>query len=133
MLKKIRVIDYNLLRSKGVHFDRLNLNRLVKYPTENRIHFAVKSQVFYILRTMGHDVLTEFEITGFGIGDILDLSTKVTCQYEIETTLKSAKHQKTIQKYARKGLDIIIVFTPKLPSDEYERYKYLKDVIIVPD
>ncbi|UCE74596.1 MAG: hypothetical protein JSV56_02540 [Methanomassiliicoccales archaeon] len=133
MLKKIRVIDYNLLRSKGVHFDRLNLNRLVKYPTENRIHFAVKSQVFYILRTMGHNVLTEFEITGFGIGDILDLSTKVTCQYEIETTLKSAKHQKTIQKYARKGLDIIIVFTPKLPSDEYERYKYLKDVIIVPD
>jgi len=133
MLKKIRVIDYNLLRTKGVHFDRLNLNRLVKYPTENRIHFAVKSQVFYILRTMGHDVLTEFEITGFGIGDILDLSTKVTCQYEIETTLKSAKHQKTIQKYARKGLDIIIVFTPKLPSDEYERYKYLKDVIIVPD
>lgn len=133
MLKKIRVIDYNLLRSKGVHFDRLNLNRLVKYPTENRVHFAVKSQVFYILRTMGHDVLTEFEITGFGIGDILDLSTKVTCQYEIETTLKSAKHQKTIQKYARKGLDIIIVFTPKLPDDEYERYKYLKDVIIVPD
>ena len=132
-MKKIRVIDYNLLRSKGVHFDRLNLNRLVKYPTENRIHFAVKSQVFYILRTMGHDVLTEFEITGFGIGDILDLSTKVTCQYEIETTLKSAKHQKTIQKYARKGLDIIIVFTPKLPSDEYERYKYLKDVIVVPD
>jgi hypothetical protein len=133
MLKKKRVIDYNLLRSKGVHFDRLNLNRLVKYPTENRVHFAVKSQVFYILRTMGHDVLTEFEITGFGIGDILDLSTKVTCQYEIETTLKSAKHQKTIQKYARKGLDIIIVFTPKLPGDEYERYKYLKDVIIVPD
>ena len=133
MLRKIRVIDYNLLRSKGVHFDRLNLNRLVKYPTENRVHFAVKSQVFYILRTMGHDVLTEFEIVGFGIGDILDLSTKVTCQYEIETTLKSAKHQKTIQKYARKGLDIIIVFTPKLPSDEYERYKYLKDVVIVPD
>jgi hypothetical protein len=40
---------------------------------------------------------------------------------------------KTIQKYARKGLDIIIVFTPKLPSDEYERYKYLKCVNIVPD
>jgi hypothetical protein len=62
---------------------------------------------------MNHDVLTEFEITGFGIGDILDLSTRITCQYEIETTLKSARHQKTIQKYARKGLDIIIVFTPK--------------------
>jgi pentose-5-phosphate-3-epimerase len=82
---------------------------------------------------MNHDVLTEFEITSFGIGDILDISTRITCQYEIETTLKSAKHQKTIQKYARKGLDIIIVFTPKLPFDEYERYKYLKDVIIVPD
>ena len=82
---------------------------------------------------MKHDVLTEFEITGFGIGDILDLSTRINCQYEIETKIRSAKHKKTIQKYARKGLDIIIVFTQKLPSDDYERYKYLKDVIIVPD
>ena len=79
------------------------------------------------------DVLTEFKITGFGIGDILDLSTKITCRYEIETRLQSAQHKKKIQKYARKGLDIIIVFTLKLPKDEYERYKYLKDVIIVPD
>ena len=81
---------------------------------------------------MKHDVLTEFEISGFGIGDILDLSTRITCQYEVETTLKSAKHEKTFQKYARKGLDIIIVYTPELPKDEYERYKYLKDVLIVP-
>ena len=132
MLKRIQVIDYNLLRAQGVTFDRLDLNKLIKYPTEDWKHFAVKSQLFYILRTMGHDVLTEFEITGFGIGDILYISTRIICQYEIETTLKSAKHQRTIQKYARKGLDIIIVFTPKLPSDEYERYKYLKDVLIVP-
>ncbi len=82
---------------------------------------------------MDHDVLTEFEVTGFGIGDVLDMSTRITCQYEIETAMRSAKHHKKIQQYARKGLDIIIVFTPKLPSDEYERYKYLKDVIIVPD
>ena len=132
-MKKMRVIDYNLLRSKGVTFNRLDMNKLIKYPTENWEHFTVKSQIFYILPTMNHDVFTEFEITGFGIGDILDLSTKITCQYEIETTLKSAKHQKTIQKYARRGLDIIIVFTPKWPRDEYERYKYLKDVIVVPD
>jgi len=54
-------------------------------------------------------------------------------RYEIETAMRSANHRKKIQQYARKGLDIIIVFTPKLPNDEYERYKYLKDVIIVPD
>jgi hypothetical protein len=133
MLSKKKFIDYNLLRTKGVSFNYLDMNKLIKYPTENWEHFAVKSQIFYILRTMNHNVLTEFEITGFGIGDIIDLSTRITCQYEIETTLKSAKHQKTIQKYARKGLDIIIVFTPKLPNDEYERYMHLKDVIIVPD
>ena len=128
-----KIIDYNLLSIKGVTFDRLDINKLIKYPKESWEHFAVKSQIFYILRTMNHDVLTEFEITGFGIGDILDLSTRITCQYEIETRLRSAKHHKTIQKYARKGLDIIIVLIPKLPNDEYERYKYLKDVIIVPD
>ena len=128
-----KIIDYNLLRSQGVTFNRLDINKLIKYPSESWQHFAVKSQIFYILRTMDHDVLTEFEITGFGIGDIIDISTRITCQYEIETKIRSAKHKKTIQKYARKGLDIIIVFTPKLPKDEYDRYKYLKDVIIVPD
>lgn len=133
MLSKKKFVDYNLLRSKGVSFNSLDMNKLIKYPTENWEHFAVKSQIFYILRSMNHNVLTEFEITGYGIGDILDLSTRITCQYEIETRLRSARHQKTIRKYARRGLDIIIVFTPKLPKDEYERYIHLKDVIIVPD
>ena len=128
-----KIIDYNLLSTKGVTFNRLDINKLIKYPKESWEHFAVKSQIFYILRTMDHDVLTEFEITGFGIGDILDISTRITCQYEIETAIRSSKHHKTIQKYARKGLDIIIVLIPKLPSDEYKRYKYLKDVIIVSD
>jgi hypothetical protein len=128
-----KIIDYNLLSTKGVTFNSLDINKLIKYPKEGWEHFAIKSQIFYILRTMDHDVLTEFEITGFGIGDILDISTRITCQYEIETAIRSAKHKKTIQKYARKGLDIIIVLIPKLPNDEYERYKYLKDVIVVPD
>ena len=132
-MSKKKFIDYNLLRTKGVAFNRLDINKLIKGPKENWEHFAVKSQIFYILRTMNHNVLTEFEIKGYGIGDVLDLSTKITCQYEIETRLRSARHNQKIKQYARKGLDIIIVFTPKLPSDEYERYKYLKDVIIVPD
>ena len=122
-----------MLHTKGVRFNRLAINKLSKNSNESWEHFAVKSQIFYILRTMDHDVLTEFEITGIGIGDVLDITTKITCQYEIETAMRSAKHRKKIQQYARKGLDIIIVFTPKLPQDEYERYKYLKDVIIVPD
>ena len=128
-----KIIDYNLLSTKGVTFNRLDINKLIKYPKESWEHFAVKSQIFYILRSLTHDVLTEFEISGYGIGDILDLSTRTTCQYEIETKLRTAKHNQKIQQYARKGLEIIIVFTPKLPSDEYERYKYLKDVVIVPD
>jgi hypothetical protein len=109
------------------------MNKLVKSPSENWEHFAVKSQIFYILRALNHNVLTEFEITGFGIGDLLDLSTRTTCQYEIETKIRSAKHKKKIQQYARKGLEIIIIFIPKLPKDEYERYKHLKDVIILAD
>jgi hypothetical protein len=133
MLSKKKFIDYNLLRTKGVTFNRLDINKLIKGPKESWEHFTVKSQIFYILRSLTHDVLTEFAISGFGIGDVLDLSTRTTCQYEIETRLRTTRHNKKIQQYARKGLEIIIVFTPKLPSDEYERYKYLKDVIIVPD
>jgi hypothetical protein len=133
MLSKRKFIDYNLLRTKGVSFNRLDINKLIKSPSENWEHFAIKSQIFYILRSLNHDVLTEFEISGFGIGDVIDLSTKITCQYEIETKIRTAGHKKKIQQYARKGLDIIIVFIPKLPNNEYDRYKYLKDEIIVPD
>jgi hypothetical protein len=129
----MKFIDYNLLRTKGVSFNRLDINKLIKSPSENWEHFAVKSQIFYILRAMNHDVLTEFEISGFGIGDVIDLSTRITCQYEVQTKIRTAGHNKKIKQYARKGLDIIIVFIPKLPKNEYERYKYLKDVVIVPD
>ena len=130
---KKKIVDYNLLKTKGVFFDRPDINKLVKYPTENWLHFAVKSQIFYILRSMNHDVLTKFVINGFGIGDIIDLSTRLTTQYEIETNLKSAKHQDKILKYARRGLDIIVVYTKHLPRDEYVRLRHLKDVIVVPD
>ncbi len=79
MLRKRKIIDYNLLRTKGVTFNRLDMNKLIKSPSESWEHFAVKSQIFYILRALNHDVLTEFEISGFGIGDILDVSSRITC------------------------------------------------------
>jgi hypothetical protein len=82
---------------------------------------------------MNHNVLTEFAIKDYGIGDVLDLSTKLTCQYEIETRLQSGRHKKKINTYIRRGLEIIIVYTPKLPKDEYERYKFLRDEVVIPD
>ena len=130
---KKKFVDHNLVKMKGVSYERLDMNKLIKHQNENPLHFAVKSQIFHILRSMNHDVLTEFEIDGYGIGDVLDLSTRLTTQYEIETAVKSAKHRDKILKYARRGLDIIVVNTKHLPRDEYVRYRHLKDIIVVPD
>lgn len=126
------------LNNKGVEFENFDVNKLTKHPAEELRHFAVKSQLFFILRDMGHDVLTEFRIkwinngNGFGIGDILDLSCHLPRHFEIENGSKKHQQEK-INMYIRNGIDIQIVDINKLPEDEYQRYRHLRDVVVIED
>ena len=70
---------------------------------------------------MKHDVITEFEITGMGIGDIFDLTTAT--QYEVETTSYSKFLRRRKEDYARDGVEIIVVPLAKLPEGMKEREK----------
>lgn len=77
---------------------------------------------------MKHDVVTEFEITGMGIGDIFDLTTAT--QYEVETTCYSKFLQRRKEDYARDGVEIIVIPLAKLPVGWKERERALGEWVI---
>ena len=76
---------------------------------------------------MKHDVVTEFEITGMGVGDILDMTTSV--QYEIETVSYPKYIQDRAKQYERIGAEVIVIPIRKLPDDIKEREKALIEYI----
>jgi hypothetical protein len=98
------------------------------HSTETLDHWLTKAIIFRLLRKMKHDVVTEFEITGMGIGDIFDLTTST--QYEIETTSYSKFLQRRKEDYARDGVEIIVIPLAKLPVGWKERGRALGEWVI---
>ena len=100
------------------------------FPGESFKHWMAKCCLVYLLRKLGHEILTEVEITGCGIGDILDLTTNV--QYEIELSHSKGVRNSKIDLYKRFGTEIIIVDCHNMPMDLKELVTFL-DPYIVPD
>ena len=94
-----KIIDHRGYKMRGILYLPQDLNRLKMFSKESIDHWLTKALVFRILRMAGHDVVTEFEITGMGIGDIFDLTTSI--QYEIETTSYPKFLQKRAEQYRR--------------------------------
>ncbi|MDO9538215.1 MAG: hypothetical protein Q7J68_07845 [Thermoplasmata archaeon] len=94
------------------------------HTLESLDHWITKALLFRMLRKMKHDVITEFEITGMGVGDIFDLTTSV--QYEIETTSYSKFIQRRKEDYSRVGVEVIVIPLARLPEDVKGREKALE-------
>lgn len=124
-MKKIK--DNWILCRRGVVYLDEDINKLKMFTKESLDHWITKALTFYILRKMKHYVVTEFEITGLGQGDILDLTTKT--QYEIETVNNHNYYKKRIEQYSRTGVDIVVIPTNKLPIYNKGKCKVLKQYI----
>jgi hypothetical protein len=109
-------------------YDHRDINKLIQFPGETLKHFLAKAILFHRLREFKHDVVTEFEITGCGVGDILDLTANV--QYEIESHPKRNIRNRKLELYKRTGCEIIIVDCSKLPTDLNEVAEYLEKFIV---
>ena len=118
-----RIKDKRNYRQRGMLYLPEHVNTLKMHSTETLDHWITKALLFRILRKMKHDVVTEFEITGMGVGDVFDLSTSV--QYEIETTSYSKFIQRRKDDYARDGVEVIVIPLAKMPEDVREREKVL--------
>ena len=123
-----RIIDNREYKQRGILYLPEHINTLKMHVNETLDHWLTKAIVFRLLRRMKHDVVTEFEITGMGVGDILDLTANV--QYEIETTSYPKYIQDRAKQYIRLGVDVIVIPLKKLPNDLKNREKALEDWLI---
>jgi hypothetical protein len=119
-----RIKDKRNYRQRGMIYQPGDVNALRMHPKETLDHWITKAILFRLLRKMGHDVITEFEITGMGVGDVFDLTTRV--QYEVETTSHSKFLQKRKEDYSRVGVEVIVIPLARLPEDMKGREKELE-------
>ena len=91
-------------------------------------HFSAKALMYFILRELKHDVITEVEFVNVGFGDLYDITVNVL--YEFETT-GSKKIQKRVNEiYKQTGIEIIVIDVKNLPDDIFQRYLKLREYII---
>ena len=90
---------------------------------ESLDHWITKALLFRLLRKMKHDVITKFEITGMGVGDVYDLTTGV--QYEVQRVSYSKFLERRKGDYDRVVVEVIVIPLAGLPEDIREREKAL--------
>ena len=121
------IVTASDLYKKAINYQYSDINKLVAHHTEKIRHFQAKATLFFLLRGMKHDVVSEFSIEGIGKGDLLDVSARV--QYEIESERSLSKSNKIKEKYKQANIDLIIVQIHKMPNHIDEISEYLKPYI----
>ena len=86
-------------------------NHLTKFSNESYKHFMAKACVFYLLRSLKHDVATEWR-TGNGYVDVVDKTTMTF--YEIELAVSPKYRSRKYEQYRTSGYEIIIIDDSKL-------------------
>ena len=113
---------------KAILYDESDVNKLVHDHREKLNHFCAKAIFFMILRDLKHDVVTEVEIVGVGIGDLYDITGKVL--YEFETTGCKSVQRRVNEIYKQTSVEVIVVDVKELPDDLFQRYMKLKEYVI---
>lgn len=123
-----KIIDKRGYRQRGILYLNEHVNTLKMHVNETLDHWITKAIVFRLLRKMKHDVVTEFEITGMGVGDVFDLTA--SRQYEVETKNTPKYIRDRLEQYKRIDVDVIVIPLAKLPKDIKELEKALEDWVI---
>ena len=104
-------------------------NHLTKFSNESFKHFMIKSALFWVLRSMGHEVATEWRVAN-GYVDICDKTTRTLYELEVNTTIKTKLRKR--EQYKVSGYDIILIDCSKMELELAGIQKYLER-FIVPD
>ena len=113
---------------KAILYDRSAVNKLVHDHRENLNHFSAKALMFFILRDLKHDVVSEVRIVDIGYCDLFDISTNVI--YEFETTGCKSVQRRINEIYKQTGVEVIVIDVQDLPDDIFQRYLKLKEYVI---
>ena len=100
---------------------------LVTYRSESYRHFMAKASLFYRLKELGHEVITEMKLPGISI-DICDRTTMTF--YEIEFSVSPKFRSRKIEQYKVPSFELIIVDCSKMPDDIDGIRRFLEGFII---
>ena len=115
---------------KAILYEESDVNKLVHDHKEKLNHFSAKALLYFILRDLKHDVVSEVQIVGVGFGDLFDISAKVL--YEFETTGSKKVQRRVNEIYKNASIEVIVIDVKDLPDDIFQRYLKLCEYI-VPD
>ena len=87
-----------------------------------------KAIFFMVLRNLKHDVVSEVQIVGVGVGDLFDITSQVL--YEFETTGCKSVQRRVNEIYKQTGIEVIVIDVKDLPDDIFQRYLKLKEFVI---
>jgi hypothetical protein len=113
---------------KAILFERNDINKLVIAGREKLNHFITKSIMFYLLRELEHDLVTECNIVGVGRIDLYDITTSTIYEFESSTSIN--KRRKDNDIYKQTGVEVIIICLKDLPDDIFQRYLKLREYVI---
>ena len=121
--------DYKQYSTRGMEYDKSDVNKVTIFTSESLKHWVAKTILFYKLRQLGHNVVSEVPIPGLGVADLIDLTLNI--QYEIELDVHKHIRESKAKKYQRDGVEIIVVHCHKMPTDIKELSSFLDPYIIV--
>jgi hypothetical protein len=128
--RDFKLADNNALdfSRKAILFKRNDINKLVIAGREKLNHFITKTIMFYLLRELDHDLVTECNIVGVGRIDLYDITTSTIYEFESSTSIN--KRRKDNDIYKQTGVEVILISIKNLPDNIFQRYLKLEEYII---
>ena len=113
---------------KAILYEASDINKLVRDHKEKLNHFSAKALLYFVLRELKHNVVSEVEIVDVGFCDLYDISTRVI--YEFETTGSKKVQRRVNEIYQHTGNEVIVIDVKELPDDIFQRYMKLREYVI---
>ena len=113
---------------KAILYEESDINKLVRDHKEKLNHFSAKALLYFVLRELKHNVVSEVEIVDVGFCDLYDISTRVI--YEFETTGSKKVQRRVNEIYQHTGNEVIVIDVKELPDDIFQRYMKLREYVI---
>jgi len=113
---------------KAILYEESDINKLVRDHKEKLNHFSAKALLYFILRELKHDVVSEVEVVNVGVCDLYDITTRVI--YEFETTGSKKVQRRVNEIYKHTGNEVIVIDVKELSDDIFQRYLKLREFII---
>ena len=130
-MTNVWTLTQDLRAINGSNITKMDYNRMMCWNRNETLdHWLTKCMIFKILRDKGHVVIGECNFGGAGVVDLFSLTAKIV--FDVEGSLTPSKKRAKYEQYINHAInDVIVIDLDKLPKDNKERFKYLKEKVCI--